>query len=213
MRKICDGSTSIFLLSALNGPSRHAFVIGQSLADGKFGSALAGVMISYITNILYRRMKRPNHSWTPTYLICDEAPRLKNIDYEELTAIGRNAKAGVFLICQSIDQFPEKTLPALNNCRTQLFLQGVSHKTAEWLSKPLGEYQRRVMTMSVDRGIFGPSPLNRRSINYERVPVLGISEIGNRPYSRLPSPLSAIVRVTAAQSPTAKPFLTDYYTD
>jgi type IV secretion system protein VirD4 len=75
-------------------------------------------------NILYRRMNKPQHSWTPTYIICDEAPRLKNLDYEELTAIGRNAKAGVVIMCQRIDQFSDKVLPALNNCRTQLFNAG-----------------------------------------------------------------------------------------
>ncbi|PSB54129.1 type IV secretion system protein VirD4 [filamentous cyanobacterium Phorm 6] len=210
VRRICDGASGIFLLQALNGTSRHTLVVGQSLADGKFGSSLAAVMISYVMNVMYRRMKNPQHSWMPTYIICDEAPRLKNIDYEELTAIGRNAKAGVFLMCQSIDQFPEKTLPALNNCRTQIFLQGVSHKTADWLSKPLGEYQRQVMTMSVSGGAFGPSPFNQKNVSYERVPVLGIWEISNRPLPALPSGLSAIVRVNAAQTPTTKPFLTDY---
>ncbi|MCC3582677.1 type IV secretory system conjugative DNA transfer family protein [Microcoleus sp. PH2017_30_WIL_O_A] len=210
VRKICDGASGIFLLQALNGTSRHTLVVGQSLADGKFGSSLAAVMISYVMNVMYRRMKKPQHSWMPTYIICDEAPRLKNIDYEELTAIGRNAKAGVFLMCQSIDQFPEKTLPALNNCRTQIFLQGVSHKTADWLSKPLGEYQRQVMTMIVAQGTFGPSPLNQKNVSYERVPVLGIWEISNRPLPALPSGLSAIVRVNASQTPTTKPFLTDY---
>lgn len=210
VKKICDGTSGIFLLRALNGTSRHALVVGQSLADGKFGSSLAAVMISYVMNVMYRRMKNPSHNWTPTYIVCDEAPRLKNIDYEELTAIGRNAKAGVFLMCQSIDQFPEKTLAALNNCRTQIFLQGVSHKTADWLSKQLGEYQRRVMTMTVNQGTFGPSPFNQRSVNYERVPVLGIWEISNRPLAALPSSLSAIVRMNASQSPTTKPFLTDY---
>ncbi|MEZ2232564.1 type IV secretory system conjugative DNA transfer family protein [Microcoleus sp.] len=208
VRKICDGASDIFLLQALNGTSRHTLVVGQSLADGKFGSSLAAVMISYVMNVMYRRMKKPQHSWMPTYIICDEAPRLKNIDYEELTAIGRNAKAGVFLMCQSIDQFPEKTLPALNNCRTQIFLQGVSHKTADWLSKPLGEYQRQVMTMTVSGGAFGPSP--GTNVGYERVPVLGIREISNRPLPALPSGLSAIVRVNAAETPTTKPFLTDY---
>lgn len=210
VRKICDGASGIFLLQDLNGNSRHTLVVGQSLADGKFGSSLAAVMISYVMNVMYRRMKKPQHSWMPTYIICDEAPRLKNIDYEELTAIGRNAKAGVFLMCQSIDQFPEKTLPALNNCRTQIFLQGVSHQTADWLSKPLGEYQRQVMTMSVSGGTVGPSPLNGTNVGYERVPVLGIREISNRPLAAMPSGLSAIVRMNAAQTPTTKPFLTDY---
>jgi Type IV secretory system Conjugative DNA transfer len=210
VRKICDGASGIFLLQALNGTSRHTLVVGQSLADGKFGSSLAAVMISYVMNVMYRRMKKPQHSWMPTYIICDEAPRLKNIDYEELTAIGRNAKAGVFLMCQSIDQFPEKTLPALNNCRTQIFLQGVSHKTADWLSKQLGEYQRQVVTMNVSGGTVGSSPFNGKNVGYERVPVLGIREISNRPLPALPSGLSAIVRVNASQTPTTKPFLTDY---
>ncbi|TAG98129.1 MAG: type IV secretion system protein VirD4 [Oscillatoriales cyanobacterium] len=210
VRKICDGASGIFLLQALNGTSRHTLVVGQSLADGKFGSSLAAVMISYVMNVMYRRMKKPQHSWMPTYIICDEAPRLKNIDYEELTAIGRNAKAGVFLMCQSIDQFPEKTLPALNNCRTQIFLQGVSHQTADWLSKPLGEYQRQVVTMNVSGGTVGSSPFNGKNVGYERVPVLGIREISNRPLPALPSGLSAIVRVNASQTPTTKPFLTDY---
>ena len=168
-------------------------------------------MISYVMNVMYRRMRNPNHNWTPTYIICDEAPRLKNIDYEELTAIGRNAKTGVFIMCQSIDQFNEKTMAALNNCRTQIFLQNVSYKTSEWLSKQLGEYQRQVMSMST-QGVLGFSPKNQRSIGYERVPVLGVREISSRPYSVLPSGRSALVRVSASQTPSDKPFLTDYST-
>ena len=112
-------------------------------------------------------------------------------------------------MCQSLDQFPEKTLAALNNCRTQIFLQGVSYKTAEWLSKQLGDYQRQVMSMSVSQGAVGPSPLNQRQISYERTPVLGVREMTSRP-AGLPSGLSAIVRVNTARSPTTKPFLTDY---
>jgi type IV secretion system protein VirD4 len=211
VKSICDGNSGIYLLRTLNGTSKHTLVIGQSLADGKFGSSLAGVMISYVMNVMYRRMRNPNHNWTPTYIICDEAPRLKNIDYEELTAIGRNAKAGVFIMCQSIDQFNEKTMAALNNCRTQIFLQNVSYKTSEWLSKQLGEYQRQVMSMST-QGVLGFSPKNQRSIGYERVPVLGVREISSRPYSVLPSGRSALVRVSASQTPSDKPFLTDYST-
>jgi type IV secretory pathway TraG/TraD family ATPase VirD4 len=211
VKLICDGSSQIFLLQALNGKFKHTLVIGQSLADGKFGSALASVMISYVMNVMYRRMRNPDHAWTPTYLICDEAPRLKNLDYEELTAIGRNAKAGVMLMCQSLDQFAEKTRPALNNCRTQIFLQGVSHPTAEWLSKQLGEYQRRVVTTSVNQGLLGPTSMtNQQSTSYERVPVLGIREISDRPYKVLPSKRSALVRISSAESPTTKPFMTDY---
>ncbi len=209
VKAICDGYSQIFLLPALNGSSRHTIVIGQSLADGKFGSSLAAVMINYVMNVMYRRMRNPKHNWTPTYIVCDEAPRLKNIDYEELTAIGRNAKAGVLLMCQSLDQFPEKTMAAMNNCRTQVFLQGVSYKTADWLSKQLGEYQRQVMSMSA-QGVFGPSPANQRILTYERVPVVGVREISTRPLAALPSNRSAIVRVNAAESPTNKPLLTDY---
>ena len=209
VKAICDGSSGIFLLPAFNGTVRHTLVIGQSLADGKFGSCLAGVMISYVMNVMYRRMNNPKHNWTPTYIICDEAPRLQNLDYEELTAIGRNAKASVFLMCQSIDQFPEKTMAALNNCRTQIFLQGVSHKTADWLSKQLGEYERQVISMSF-QGAFGPSPTNQKNLSHERIPILGVREVTSRPLGVLPSGLSAIIRVNAAKSPTTKAFLTDY---
>ncbi|MDZ4784767.1 MAG: type IV secretory system conjugative DNA transfer family protein [bacterium] len=225
-KAICDGKSTIQLLSALNGKNRHMLVIGQSLKHGEFGSALAGVMLNYIMNIIYKRSANRNHNWNPIYLICDEAPRLKNVDFEEITAIGRQYKASVFLICQSIDQFPEKTLPTLNNCRTQIFLQNVSQKTADFLGKPLGEYQRSVVTSGITKGsqhegIFSNpfSNSNNRggSTNqgWERVPVLGMREITGRPYSVLPSDRSALVRVTAASSNlsvTKKVFMTDYST-
>lgn len=212
VQAICDGSSEIFILPALNQKTRHTLVIGQSLSDGKFGSALAAVMIRYAMNVLYRRMRNRTHRWTPTYIICDEAPRLKNLNFEEMTAIGRNADTGIFLMCQSVDQFPKETLPALNNCRSQLFLQGVSYSTAEWLSKQLGDYQRPVMNLSLTGNPFAIAPVKEKNISYERVPILGIREITSRPYSALPSGLSAIVRINASRSPTSKVFLTDYFT-
>ncbi|BDA65941.1 hypothetical protein CAL7716_001070 [Calothrix sp. PCC 7716] len=60
------------------------------------------------------------------------------------------------------------------------------------------------------QGVFGPSLANQKSINYERVTVLGVREISNRPLGNLPSELSAIVRINTARSSTTKPFLTDY---
>jgi type IV secretory pathway TraG/TraD family ATPase VirD4 len=211
VRAICDGKSDVFLIQALNGNKKHTLVIGQNLADGKFGTALAAVMISYVMNVMYRRMKNPNFKWNPTYIICDEAPRLENIKYEELTAIGRNATVGVVLMCQSIDQFKDKTLPALNNCRTQIFLQGVSLKTAEWLSKQLGEYERQEMTMT-NNGVVGPSPWNQRQIGYKRVPILGVHELTTRPDSKFPK-RNAVIRVNESHSPVTKTFLTDYSTN
>jgi energy-coupling factor transporter ATP-binding protein EcfA2 len=66
VRAICDGQSDIFLIQALNGKKKHTLVIGQNLADGKFGTALAAVMISYVMNVMYRRMKNPNFSWNPS---------------------------------------------------------------------------------------------------------------------------------------------------
>lgn len=209
VKAICDGKSDLYLLSSFNGKNRHTLVIGQSLADGKFGSALAAVMIRYLMNVMYRRLRNPQHNWIPTYFICDEAARLKNLNYEELTAIGRNAKAGVVLMCQHIDQFSDKTLPALNNCRTQIFLQGVSHKTAEWLSQQLGEYSRQIITM-INQGVVGANPFGQRNVGFERIPILGIREITSHPYAKLRSNRSAIVRINASNSPVTKPFLTDY---
>jgi hypothetical protein len=225
-KAICDGKSTIQLLPALNGKNRHMLVIGQSLKHGEFGSALAGIMLNYIMNIIYKRSANRNHNWNPIYLMCDEAPRLKNVDFEEITAIGRQYKASVFLICQSIDQFPEKILPTLNNCRTQIFLQNVSQKTADFLSKPLGEYQRPVFTTAITKGSqhqgmfsnpFSNSNNRGGSTNqgWERVPVLGMREITGRPYDALPSDRSALVRVTAASpklNVTKKVFITDYLT-
>jgi type III secretory pathway component EscS len=211
VRAICDGKSDVFLIQALNGNKKHTLVIGQNLADGKFGTALAAVMISYVMNVMYRRMKNPNFKWNPTYIICDEAPRLENIKYEELTAIGRNATVGVVLMCQSIDQFKDKTLPALNNCRTQIFLQGVSLKTAKWLSEQLGEYERQEMTMT-NNGVVGPSPWNQRQIGYKRVPILGVHELTTRPDGKFPK-RNAVIRVNESHSPVTKTFLTDYSTN
>jgi hypothetical protein len=220
VKSICDGPSGVFLLPALNGKTRHTLVIGQSMTDGEFGIALASIMMNYVMNIMYRRLLNPGHDWIPAYMICDEAPRLKTVNYEESTAILRNAKAGLFLMCQSIDQFPEETLPALNNCRTQIFLQGVSPKTSEYLSKQLGEYSRRTVSSSRNSGNQGGllgNPLTDQrstgtgiSIGTERVPVLGAREISDRPYRLLPSNRSALVRINAASSPTTKVFLTDY---
>jgi DNA polymerase III delta prime subunit len=225
-KAICDGPSTIHLLPALNGKNRHALIIGQSLKHGEFGSALAGIMLNYIMNIIYKRGDKRSHNWNPIYLICDEAPRLKNVDFEEISAIGRQYKASVFLICQSIDQFPDQVLPTLNNCRTQIFLQNVSQKTADHLSKPLGEYQRPVITTGTSHGFqhegffsnpFSDSRSRGKTTNqsWERVPVLGLREITGRPYDILPSDRSALVRVTAASSnltTTKKVFMTDYST-
>lgn len=209
VRAICDGPSDIFLLPAINGKNKHIIIIGQRLADGEFGSALAGIMMSYIKNVLYRRGKNYQNNWTPTYLVCDETPRL-NLDYEELTAIGRQYKMGVIIMCQQLNQFSDKQLVAMSNCRTQMFLSGIDDKTAEWFSNQLGEYQRQVMTMSTN-GVFGPSPAAQRHSSYERVPRLGAGELMSKPGTwgeqrkRI-----ATVRVNHADSPMTKVFLTDY---
>lgn len=210
VKAICDGPSQIFLLRAFNGQQKHALIIGQSLADGKFGSTLAGIMMAYLMNVMYRRLKNRNHAWTPTYFICDEAARLKNINYEELTAIGRNANASVVLMCQSMDQFSPEVLPTMNNCRTQIFLQNVSSHSATWMSDQLGEHQRTVVSVTTPSGFTGPSFRNQKATSYERVPVLGVREICDRPYSILPSKRSALIRITSSQSPVTKPFMTDY---
>jgi Type IV secretory system Conjugative DNA transfer len=210
VRAICDGASDIFLLPAINGKKKYTIIIGQSLADGEFGSALAAIMISYIKNVLYRRMKNHQYAWTPTYIICDEAPRLKNLDYEELTAIGRQAKMGVIIMCQQLDQFSDKQLVAMSNCRTQMFLSGVNDKTAGWFSSQLGEYQRQVLTMSTT-GVFGPTPVAQRQLGYERVPILGTRELMTKPgtWGQRKQRI-ATVRVNDANSPMTKVFLTDY---
>jgi hypothetical protein len=210
VKAICDGASDIFLLPAINGKNRHTIIIGQGLADGQFASDLAAIMLSYIKNVLYRRMNNHQNNWTPTYIVCDEAKRLKNLDYEELTAIGRQAKMGVVIMCQQLDQFSDKQLVAMSNCRTQIFLSGINDTTAKWFSNQLGEYQRQVMTMSTT-GVFGPSPAAQRQSSYERVPRLGESELMSKPGTwgerrkRI-----ATVRVNHADSPMTKVFLTDY---
>lgn len=214
VKRICDGKSTLFLLkelNSINGQNRYTLVIGQSLASGKFGSTLAGIMIRYITNVMYRRMNNRQVNWTSTYIICDEAPRLKNIEFKEFTAIGRNAKAGVILICQYIDDFSEQK-DAINNCRTQILLQGVSQDSAEWFSKQLGEYQKRVIQL-VNNGLaVGVGMDNQRNIAYEKASILGIKEITSRPQT-FPSKRSAIVRINTADSQMTKPFLTDYCND
>lgn len=211
VKAICDGKSQIFLSEAFNRSShKYTLVIGQSLADGNFGSSLAAVMVSYIMKLMYKRMQNPGAGWTPTYMICDEARRLENIDYEELTGIGRNASAGVILMCQSMDQFSDKQLVAVqNNCRTQVFLQGVSYNSAEWMSKQIGEYQRPTISMHVKSGVVGYSPLNSNTVTSQVIKKLGTAEITTRP-SSLPSTRSAIVRITSGDSRCTKPFLTDY---
>lgn len=211
VKAICDGKSEIFLSEAINrGYQKYTLVIGQSLADGNFGSSLAAVMVSYIMKLMYKRMQNPGAGWTPTYMICDEARRLENIDYEELTGIGRNASSGVILMCQSMDQFSDRQLVAVqNNCRTQIFLQGVSYNSAEWMSKQIGEYQRPTVSMHVKSGVMGSSPFNSKTLTYQNVKKLGTAEITTRPPG-LPSTRSAIVRVTSSDSRCTKPFLTDY---
>jgi Type IV secretory system Conjugative DNA transfer len=210
VRAICDGPSDIFLLPAINGKNKYTIIIGQNLADGQFGSALAAIMMSYIKNVIYRRGKNHQNNWTPTYLICDEAPRLKNLDYEQLTAIGRQYKMGVIIMCQQLDQFSDKQSVAMSNCRTQILLSGINDKTAGWFSSQLGEYQRQVMTMNTT-GVFGPSPAAQRQSSYERVPILGTRELMSKPGTwgeqrkRI-----ATVKVNHSDSPMTKVFLTDY---
>lgn len=211
VKQICDGKSSLDLwksLNSLRGNYHYTLVVGQSLASGKFGATLASIILRYLTNVMYRRMKNRQADWIPTYIICDEAPRLKGIDFKEFTAIGRNAKASIILMCQYIQDFGEQK-EALNNCRTQILLQGVSDDTAEWFSKQLGEYQRKVMQLSAGGFAVGTGFNTQRNITSERAPILGIKELTSRPRN-LPSKRSIIIRLNSSNSPTQKPFLTDY---
>lgn len=211
VKSICDGNSQIFINEALNRSSqKYTIVVGQSLADGDFGASLAAVMVSYIMKLMYRRMLNQGMGQIPTYMICDEARRLENIDYEQLTGIGRNASAGIVIMCQSMDQFSDRQLVAIqNNCKTQLFLQGVSYKSAEWMSKQIGEYPKPSIGINVKSGIVAPTPGASKTITYPMARKLGIAEITTRP-PVLQGNRSALIRITSSRSQCTKPFLTDY---
>lgn len=202
VKDICDGQSSIFLLSALNGEKKHAIIIGQPVFAGETGARLAGVMVSYIQNIIYRRALNRDRDWIPIHLICDEAPRLKNVNFKELVAIGRQFKVCVFLICQAFEQFADNAKEAAELCRTKIFLQGVSATSAKLLSDALGEFDRAIEIINNDGEV--------SHLDFRKAPVLGTREITDRPYCRLPSKRSGIIRIDTSSSAVSKTFLTDY---
>lgn len=194
VRAICDGMSNIFFLRFLNGNSRSILVLGAGLINNKSLSIVI-LMMTYIINVMHRRLKNINYNWLPIYIVADAGEKAKFLKIEEMMKMGKNAKISVILLSKSIEQLTKKSgtlaQTLAHNCQTQIFLSGVSRQSANWFSKQFGKYQRY-------------------SRSTKDFPVLGISEICQRPPNLMPSNFSAIVRLNWAESPTNKPFLTDY---
>lgn len=171
--------------------------------DGQVAEMLSSLFVNQLLNRAYERFTRPGG--VPLLLILDEAAQLADrIDFENVLSVARAARVAVVVAVQDALQFkdPNQRSIVFANCGTLVCLNGVSHASAEIMSKRVGEHP--VQTSSVSTGPMpsGPGRSHSRTTGTQMVPVLGIREIMSPPFGRW----SATVH---ARDLSAQPFLVD----
>jgi type IV secretory pathway TraG/TraD family ATPase VirD4 len=192
-------ATSDFTLSeAAREPS--LLIAVAKLSDGLRGEQLSSLLISQFILMILDRFG----STIPRDLafIIDEAPRLRErIDYEQLLAVARGARAGVCLAAQDVAQFgtEQEQSALLANCHTYVSMAGASPASAAYFGARLGTRERDGFTVTTGgtRQFTDAPQLTRQT---QTAAVLGPREIMFPPFGAH----SALVHCPSA---SAAPFL------
>lgn len=178
---------------ALAGPGLLGF--GMPMGEGRLGEVSGALLLNLLMQRLHGRHGHP--AW-PVMMVLDEAARLVDkLDFEELLSTAAAANVTIVLALQDLGQLPDQRIRdgVLANCQTVICMGGVSHVTAEELSKRFGQRPELEVSIQDGRGCV-------RTRRHVMMPVLGTREIMELPFGRFSA-------ITHSRPFHPQPFITD----
>lgn len=180
-------------------------IVGAPLADGQAAITMSSIFAGSVTNHLFRRLSLQSKNTRPIFQFMDEAARLKDrLDFEEMLAITRSARAGTCLSAQDVSQFgsAEEQSAIFTNCRTFISLRGASLSTAKYFSSRFAQRQQSEVTRTRSRGPLDLLSQHGTNTTLSSTPVIGEREIMDPPGPRFAA-------IAHCADLVGKPFLVD----
>jgi hypothetical protein len=171
--------------------------------DPKQSTALISLTMRALEPALHARLHttpRPGSTvadWQPLLLLLDETRRIRGFDPVNYITFARERQAGCVLVYQAINLIgsPEVVDTVLSNVGTQVYLGGLTGRTATAFVQSLPKEERKVSVTNESDGT--------AQSHWERLPILTEAEMHNLP----PGPWSALVMIRHLRA--GKPFLVD----
>jgi type IV secretory pathway TraG/TraD family ATPase VirD4 len=163
--------------------SRHLVSVVAPLQDGQMAQMLSSLFVNSLLYRSYDRFTRPGG--VPVLLVLDEAAQLADrIDYANVLSVARAARVAVVVAVQDAQQFKDVNQRSVvfANCGTLICLNGVSHQSAEVMSKRVGEHPVQTSTISTGPAASGIGHAQSQTTGTQMAPVLGFREIMAPPF-------------------------------
>jgi len=181
-----------------------AFVsVVAPVQDGQMAAMLSSLFINQLLFRAYDRFTHPGG--VPLLLVLDEAAQIADrVDFESLLSVAREARVAAVIAVQDVAQFKDENQRSIvfANCGSAIYLRRTSPKSAELLSKRVGEHAVPSASVSVGPASSGWGSQTSRSTQTQMVPVLAAREIMELPFG----PFAAVVH---APDLADRPFLVD----
>lgn len=171
--------------------------------DGQMAQMLSSLFVNQLLNRAYDRFTAPGG--VPLLLVLDEAAQLADrIDFENVLSVARAAGVALVIAVQDAQQFKDADQRSVifANCGTLVCMAGVSHASAELMSKRIGEHPVQTSSLSRSPAQNGPGYSTSRTMGTQMAPVLGVREIMSPPFG----PWTATVH---ARDLASNPFVVD----
>lgn len=173
--------------------------------DGQMAATLSSLFVNQLLFRAYDRFVNPGG--VPVLLVLDEAAQIADrVNFESLLSVAREARVAAVIAVQDVAQFKDENQRSIifANCGTAIYMPRTSSKSAELLSKRLGEHPVQTASMSMGPSSSGWGTHTNRSTQTQMVPVLGAREIMG-----LADPFGQFAGIIHAPELTDRPFIVD----
>jgi hypothetical protein len=196
---------SDFRLEEMNLDSPVTFILAAREQDGEEARTILSMVIKRLEQILYdrRKLSQPR----PVLLLLDETRRIRGFQPAEYITFARDAKAGVVLVYQSLNQIhdQERRTEILENVGTQIYLRSVTGETARQLIAMLPMRARPTFSSTHTDTPEGNS--ESLQTGQEQIPYFSTAELYRLPGGEHP----ALIYIKDHRD--GKPFLVDMHRD
>ena len=194
---------SDFRLEEINHDSPVTIILAAREQDGEEARTVLSMVIKRLEQILYdrRKLSQPR----PVLLLLDETRRIRGFQPAEYITFARDAKAGVVLVYQSLNQIhdPDRRTEILENVGTQIYLRSVTGETARQLIAMLPMRVRATFSSTQSDTPEGGS--ESLQTGQEQIPYFSTAELYRLPAGEHP----ALVYMKDHRD--GKPFLVDMH--